>query len=258
MTYKSQTISAIVITENNAATLERCLSSLHWVDELVVFDRGSTDATLGIARGFTDKVLFHPSRNLNVVRRDALSIGKCDWLLLVEPDEWVEEMLRHEIDGVMLNTPSHLNGFTIPRQLRFQNQWISVPLGDEPKRVLRLVRKKQWLIRDNWECSLAVNGDVGKLDRPMGYEPFTTVESLFATINKLSTLAAYQYLEAHGTANGAQKPANLIFKTKLAAWKQFFLLGGLFKGITGQTLAMANTLQVFLKYAKVRALTVRS
>ncbi|WP_373533587.1 glycosyltransferase [Vampirovibrio sp.] len=258
MTYKSQTISAIVITENNAATLERTLSSLHWVDELIVFDRGSTDGSSTLARGFTDKVFFHPSHNLAIVRRDALSTAKCDWLLLIEPDEWVEEMLRHEVDGVLLNTPAHLNGFTLPRQLKFQQQWVNIPLGEEPKRLLRLVRRKQWIILDDWEASLKVNGEVSKLDRPLGYAPYLTVESLFSAINDLSTLSAYRYLEMHGTANGAQTPMNLIIKTKLAAWKQFFLMGGLFKGITGQTLAMANTLEVFLKYAKVRALTVKS
>ncbi len=257
MTYKSQTVSAIVITENNAATLERALSSLHWVDELIVFDRGSTDSTLAIARGFTEKVFFHPSNHLGIVRRDALSTAKSDWLLLVEPDEWVEEMLRHEIDGVMLNTPAHLNGYTIPRQLKFQNQWIKIPLGEAPKRVLRLVRRTQWEIQDNWESSLKVGGDTGKLDRPLGYAPFNTVESLFSAVNGLSTLAAYQYLEKHGTANGAQKPMNLLIKTKLEAWRQFFLKGGLFKGMTGQTLAMANTVEVFLKYAKIRALTTK-
>lgn len=257
MTYKSQTVSAIVITENNAATLERALSSLHWVDELIVFDRGSTDGTLAIARGFTDKVFFHPTGNLGILRRDALSTGKCDWLLLVEPDEWIEEMLRHEIDGVMLNTPAHLNGYTILRQLKFQNQWVSLPLGETPKRVLRLVRRTQWEVLDDWEASLKVGGDVGKLDRPLGYAPYNTVESLFSAINGLSTLAAYHYLERHGTSNGAQKPMNLILKTKLEGWNQFFMKGGLFKGITGQTLAMANTLAVFLKYAKIRALTVK-
>lgn len=257
MTYKSQTVSAIVITENNALTLERALSSLHWVDELIVFDRGSTDSTLAIARGFTDKVFFHPSHNPSIIRRDALSTAKCDWLLLVEPDEWVEEMLRHEIDGVMLNTPANLSGFTVPRQLKYQNQWVTIPLGEEPKRVLRLVRRKQWQILDDWEASLKVDGNIGKLDRPLGYAPYSTVESLFSAINGLSTLAAYKYLETHGTSNGAQKPMNLLLKTKLEGWKQFFLKGGLFKGVSGQTLAMANTLQVFLKYAKIRALTTR-
>lgn len=258
MTYKSQTISAIVITDNNAATLERVLSSLHWVDELIVFDRGSTDKTSTMARSFTDKVFFHPSPNLSIVRRDALSTAQCDWLLLIEPDEWVEEMLRHEVDGVLLNTPAHVNGFTMPRQLQFQNKWINSPLGEEPKRVLRLVRRKQWRILDDWEATLKVNGDVSKLDRPLGYAPYLTVESLFSAINGLSTLSAYRYLEKHGTANGAQSPSNILIKTKLAAWKHFLLKGGLFKGITGQTLAMANTLEVFLKYAKIRALTTKS
>lgn len=257
MTYKSQTISAIVITENNALTLERTLSSLHWADELVVFDRGSTDETLTIARGFTDKVFFHPSRNFTVVRRDALSAGSCDWLLLVEPDEWVEEMLRHEIDGMLLNTPANLNGYTVPRQLRFQNQWIKVPVGEETYRSLRLVRKKHWEIGDDWSATLRVGGDIGKLDRPLGYAPYKTVEELFADINRHSTLAAYHHLETHGIAVKEQSAFNLLFKTKLEAWNQYILRGGVFRGITGLTLAMANTMHVFLKYAKIRALTTK-
>jgi hypothetical protein len=68
-------------------------------------------------------------------------------------------------------------------------------------------------------------------------------------------MAAYHHLETHGFANQDQGPFNLIFKTKMAAWNQFFLKGGMFKGMTGTTLAMANTMQVFLKYAKIRALT---
>ncbi len=255
MTYKSQTVSAIVITENNATTLEKALSSLHWVDDLVVFDRGSTDGTLTIARGFTEKVYFHPSRNLTMVRRDALSTGSCDWLLLVEPDEWVEEMLRHEIDGVLLNTPANLNGYTLPRQLRFQSQWLSAPVGEEPNRLLRLVRKNHWEVGEDWAATLKVGGDVGKLDRPMGYAPYKTVEELFNEINGQSTLSAYRHLETHGVSSKDQGTFGLMVKTKLAAWREFIFKGGIFKGITGQTLAMANTVEVFLKYAKIRALT---
>jgi glycosyltransferase involved in cell wall biosynthesis len=255
MTYKSQTVSAIVITENNASTLEKALSSLHWVDELVVFDRGSLDETLAIARGFTDKVYFHPSRNLTIIRRDALSMGSSDWLLLIEPDEWIEEMLRHEIDGILLNTPAHMNGYTLPRRIKFQNQWLTVPVGEEPTRSLRLVRTKHWEVCEDWGATLKVGGDVGKLDRPLGYAPYKTIEELFHAINGQSTLSAYQHLETHGISNKDQSTFNLMFKTKLMGWHQFFIKGGLFKGITGQTLAMANTIEVFLKYAKIRALT---
>ena len=169
MTYKSQTVSAVVITDNNASTLEQAPASLHWVDELIVFDRGSSDGTLTIARNHTNKVFFHPSHNLTLVRRDALSTAKSDWLLLVEPDEWVEEMLRHEIDGVMLNVPADVHRYKIPRHIKFQNQWFNTPVGDPNSHVLRLVRKKQWTIGEDWEATLSVDGKVSKLDRPLGY-----------------------------------------------------------------------------------------
>jgi glycosyltransferase involved in cell wall biosynthesis len=255
MTYKSQTVSAIVITENNAATLERALSSLQWVDELLVFDRGSTDGTLAIARGFTEKVFFHPSSNLTILRRDALSTATCDWLLLLEPDEWIEEMLKHEIDGVMLNTPANLNGYTVPRKLKFQNQWIHGRVGEEPERALRLVRKKQWEVVENWDASLKVGGDVGRLDRPLGYAPYSTVEALFAGMNTHSTLAAYRHLEEYGVRPSDQSLSTLICQTKCTLFGQYWLRGGFLKGYLGFTFCMANTMEIFLKYAKVRALT---
>jgi glycosyltransferase involved in cell wall biosynthesis len=254
MTYKSQTVSAIVITENNADTLERALSSLKWVDELVIMDRGSSDATLSIARGFTDKVYYHPVQNFNIVKRDALSMGRSDWLLLIEPEEWIEEMLRHEIDGVMLNTPTHLNGYTLPRQLNFQNQLLRNPIGEERQRCLRLVRKGHWEVSNDWGATLRVGGDIGKLDRPMGYAPYKTVESLFSDINRHSTLAAYRHLEANGSVGQEISAFKMLWETKMAVYYQLLLKGGLFKGVTGVTVSMANVVGVFLKLAKVRAL----
>jgi hypothetical protein len=254
MTYKSQTVSAIVITENNADTLERALASLHWVDELVIMDRGSSDGTLAIARGFTDKVYFHPSKNFNIVKRAALAMGRSDWMLLIEPDEWIEEMLRHEIDGVMLNTPAHLNGFTLPRQLNFQNQLLRNPVGEETARCLRLVRKGHWTVGNDWAATLKVGGDIGKLDRTMGYAPYKTVEALFADINKHSTLAAYRHLETQGSLGKQPCAFKILWETKMAAYRQLLFKGGIFKGVTGVTVAVANTLAVFLKLTKVRAL----
>ena len=42
-------ISAIVLTRNEEDFLPGCLKSLRWVDEIVVVDAGSLDATLTIA-----------------------------------------------------------------------------------------------------------------------------------------------------------------------------------------------------------------
>ena len=254
MNYKSQTVSAVVITGNNIHTIENALSSLHWVDELIVMDTGSTDGTLSIARNFTEKVRFHPGSNPAILRRDALALATCDWILIVEPDEWVEEMLRHEIDGVLLNTASHIHGYTIPRKLKFQGQWLN-PGGQD--RALRLIRRKgNWRVSDGWEPALQIDGgDIGRLDRPLGYAPYRTMDELFSDVNRRSTLAAYGYLEDNGASATDSSVWGLIFKTKMAALRHYLLGGGCTGGVLGFTMTMVRATETFLTFAKIRNLT---
>ena len=51
-----QPISATVITHNEERNIREALQSLSWVDEIVIVDSGSSDATLEICRAFTDKI----------------------------------------------------------------------------------------------------------------------------------------------------------------------------------------------------------
>lgn len=255
MTYKSQTVSAIIITHNNAATLEKALASVHWVDELIIFDCGSTDQTLGIARAFTDKVFFHPSKNKTIVLRDALSCGKSDWLLLLEPVEWVEEMLRHAIEGALLNVPANLHGYTIPRQMKLENQWMGMTVGEAPSKLLRLVRQHKWAVSTDWDATLRVDGEIGKLERLIGATPYRNIDALFKEVSQQSTMAAYRQLETHGFSKTKQSTLSILFQLKLAALNYFIWKGGLFRGSAGFLLAMANTVQVFMKLAKIRSLT---
>ncbi len=49
-------LAVVVLTKDEESNLSQCLKSVEgWVDEVFVVDSGSTDQTLGIARGFTDK-----------------------------------------------------------------------------------------------------------------------------------------------------------------------------------------------------------
>jgi glycosyltransferase involved in cell wall biosynthesis len=85
----SQTISAVLITKNEEAMLAACLESVKEADEIIVFDTGSTDGTLEIARRYTDKVFsgyqweddFAKARNL------AKAKATGDWILSIDADE---------------------------------------------------------------------------------------------------------------------------------------------------------------------------
>ena len=48
-------VSVYVLTFNNCRTIERCLKSLHWAEELVIVDSGSTDGTYEICQRYTSK-----------------------------------------------------------------------------------------------------------------------------------------------------------------------------------------------------------
>lgn len=252
MNYKSQTVSAIIITYNNAASLEDTLMSLRWADELVVLDRGSTDGTLAIARRFTEKVHFHPSGQPAALRKDALALGASDWLLLVEPDEQVPDMLKHEIEGVLLNTNASINGYTITRRLSFQKQWVRY---GKAERAVRLVRKGKWRIADDWEGILAVEGETARLDRPLEYAPYATVDELFADVNRLSTIEAYRHLEANGVSISDQNMLNIVWKAKWTALSGYVFGGGFQDGFAGVVMAMAQLMGTFMKFAKIRMLT---
>lgn len=52
-------LSCLILTKNNAKTLEYALRTIHkYADEIVLLDSGSDDDTLRIARRYTDKIFF--------------------------------------------------------------------------------------------------------------------------------------------------------------------------------------------------------
>jgi len=53
-------ISVAVIAFNEADRLAECLRSVHWADDIVVVDSGSTDETPAIARSMGCRVYHQP------------------------------------------------------------------------------------------------------------------------------------------------------------------------------------------------------
>ena len=81
-------LSAVVLTRNEAAVIERCLRGLLWADEIVVVDSGSTDRTVEICGAMPEvRVVQRPfdgfaaqrnaarpsSRDQSTLRADAIT-----------------------------------------------------------------------------------------------------------------------------------------------------------------------------------------
>lgn len=100
MTVKTKTtISAIIITCDDADVVEACLQSVSgWVDEIVVVDMHSTDGTREIVQRYTDRLLNHERLPFaDPMREWAHAQVSGNWTLLIDPDERVPTPLAAEL-----------------------------------------------------------------------------------------------------------------------------------------------------------------
>jgi len=118
-------LSAVVTTFNNAATLERCLASVAWADDLVVLDSGSTDATIRIAQTYKARIFTEPFRDYAAQKQSAIDKAAHDWVLLLDADEVLADAGRATVERA-LAAPA-VAGFRLPRREQmfwtFQHRW---------------------------------------------------------------------------------------------------------------------------------------
>jgi glycosyltransferase involved in cell wall biosynthesis len=85
------TVSMALIVKNEEQTLDRCLASLAGaVDEIVVVDTGSRDATVDVARRYTDRIFDFAWRDdFAAARQFAFDQTRGDWAGWVDADDVV-------------------------------------------------------------------------------------------------------------------------------------------------------------------------
>jgi tetratricopeptide (TPR) repeat protein len=86
------TIALCMIVKDEEAVLERCLASAAGaVDEIIVVDTGSADATVEIAERFGARVLEHAwNDDFAEARNVGLEVATSDWILFLDADEWLD------------------------------------------------------------------------------------------------------------------------------------------------------------------------
>ena len=82
-------ISLCMIVRDEEEFLPGCLASVReLVEEIVLVDTGSTDATIEIARRFDARIYEHPWENdYSLHRNQSLEYAKCRWILVLDADE---------------------------------------------------------------------------------------------------------------------------------------------------------------------------
>ena len=82
-----QKISCVVITYNEEDNIKDCLESLKWTDEIVLADAFSTDRTVQIANGYTEKIFQRRWDGYSQQKNFGLSHATNEWVLFVDAYE---------------------------------------------------------------------------------------------------------------------------------------------------------------------------
>ncbi|MFC6648745.1 glycosyltransferase [Paenibacillus rhizoplanae] len=92
-------ISLCMIVKNEADNLARCLRSVRGaVDEIIIVDTGSTDATCSIARSFGARIIDYPwNGDFAAARNAGLALAQGTWILVLDADEELEPGSRDEL-----------------------------------------------------------------------------------------------------------------------------------------------------------------
>ncbi len=134
-------LSVSIIAGSEEHNIRDCLASVSFAGEIVVVCSQQDDATMEIAREFTDRVLYRPFEGY--ASQKAFALAECTgaWVLSLDADERVSEELRREIREV-LGADGPLDGYYVPRRNHFHGRWIRHG-GWYPDHQLRLFRRER-------------------------------------------------------------------------------------------------------------------
>jgi glycosyltransferase involved in cell wall biosynthesis len=120
-------LTAIVLTQNEAINIERCLRCLARVDDVVIVDSGSSDETvpLAVATRPDVRILYHAFQDFGDQRNWSLanSNPRHDWILFVDADEFCTDALLDEITAWLRNPCECVGGF-IAGKTYFLGRWL--------------------------------------------------------------------------------------------------------------------------------------
>lgn len=111
---------AVILTRNEARHMVACVTALRaWVDAVVVWDSGSTDATCELARRSGALVVQRPFDTYAAQRQAALDTLHATWVLFVDADERVTPELAAEIRAALTadaGVQPPVDGYWLPRR----------------------------------------------------------------------------------------------------------------------------------------------
>jgi glycosyltransferase involved in cell wall biosynthesis len=239
---KTLPLSAVLITRDAEATLAATLETLSEFPEVIVYDNGSTDRTVEVARGFPN-VNVHEGEFMGFgpTKNHAASLAANDWVFSIDSDERLTPELMDSITGADLSNENvvygvHRLNFLRGKEIRYsgwRNDWL-----------LRVYNRNAAGLSD-----VAVHENVlppagGKVVRLNGYLLHDAVREIGDFLVKARRYAELRRRESLPVYS----PAAIFFRSLWAFIRTYFLRLGVLDGWRGLVISVGEANGVFFKY----------
>jgi len=248
-------VSAVIITYNNADTLEETLATLKWCDEIVVVDSGSCDQTKEICLQHGCRFSTHPFDGYGPQKQYATSLARNNWILSIDSDEVMAEALQQEIQTIFSEKTIPCEGFEIIISLHFMGKLFRY--GRESKLShTRLYNRNYGGFNDNkLHERIILQGEVKQLKNIIIHHSYKDLHHYFEKFNKFTSLAVEDAIRNKKKANKLQIlvkfPAGFLI---FYIWQRNFL-----NGFPGFVWSVISAYYKFVKYLKLyEALNIRN
>jgi glycosyltransferase involved in cell wall biosynthesis len=242
-------LSAVVNTYNEEATIARALRSVApYVDEIVVVDMGSKDATRTRAKAYTSRIFKHPYVGyVEPARNFAIKKATGDWILLLDADEVLPESLGLKLRKL---AESDVDYYRLPRKNIIFGSWIT-HTGWWPDYTIRLFKKDAVSWNDEIHSVPITYGKGADLPsdeaHALTHYHYVSIDQYLERLARYTTQEAKQLAESGKTFQWERlfvSPANEFF-TRFFAWE------GYKDGVHGLALSLLQSFSMLIVEVKL-------
>ena len=239
-------ISAVILAKNEEKKITDCLESVNWVDEIILVDGGSTDATCSVAKKFKAQIFEFIKNSFAERRNFGTKKARGEWVLHIDADERMTDGLREEIlEEISSNSFSHYaiprSNFVFGKKMKHCGLW--------PDYVVRLFKKKDFV---TWQGDLHETPVIkGKLGYMNNYFIHIKHDNLFDIVEKTNK---WSLIEAKLMFDACHPPMNLL-RFASSIFREFYLRMikqlAFLDGVEGVIYGIYQVWSRFLSYAKL-------
>ena len=238
-------ISAIVLAKNNDNTIRKTLQSLSDFKDVVVYDNGSIDETMNIAKEFDNVNLIQGDfKGFGWTKNQAVSFAKNDWVIIIDSDEVVDKELF-----VILQS-KELDNNTV-YQLNFKAYYKDIQVkycGWNNQKIKRMYNKisTSYNMNDVHEDIISDNFNIELLNGNVEHYSYHTISQFIIKADHYSTLFA-----KNNVGRKSSSPLKAILNGIYSFIKTYFFKRGFLDGYVGLIISFSHMVTNFYKYIKL-------